>query len=92
MASSMPTLNAWLTWLVVRLGRAFLIAALVPVTSVSGTIRETNKPTVETAAPAYMSLSACSTGCGAGPRSGSTWWPGLPFDSGMGLYMATSAG
>src|SRR5260370_19749234 len=88
----MPTVSVWLTWLVGRLGRAFLIAALVPATSASGTIRETNKPTVEMAAPAYMSLIACSTGCGAGPRSGSTWLPRLPLGSGWGWCMATSAG
>jgi len=62
---------SWLTWATVRLGRAFLIAALVPLMSVSEMI----KLTVLTAAPAYISLTAFSTDWGAGGRSSSTDWP-----------------
>ena len=56
-----------------RVGRAFLIAALVPLMST----REITRLTVLTAAPAYMSLTAFITDGGAGGRSGST---GLALD------------
>ena len=56
---------SWLTWAAVRLGRAFLIAALVPLMSASEMIRLT----VLTAAPTYMSLTAFATDGGAGGRS-----------------------
>ena len=72
-ASAMMNVFSWLTWAAVRLGRAFLIASLVP----PMLTRETIRLTVLTAAPAYMSLTAFSTDCGAGGRSGST---GLPVD------------
>ena len=65
-ARLMMNVLSWLTWAAVRLGRAFLIAALVPPMSASEMIRLT----VLTAAPAYMSLTAFSTGGGAGGR-----WP-----------------
>ena len=61
MASVMMNVFSWLTWAAVRVGRAFLIAALVPLMST----REMTRLTVLTAAPAYMSLTAFSTGCGA---------------------------
>ncbi len=55
---------SWLIWVAVRLGRAFLIAALVPLMSAS----EMTRLTVLTAAPTYMSLTAFSTEGGAGGR------------------------
>ena len=73
MASAMMNVFSWLTWVAVRFGRAFLIAALVPLMST----REMIRLTVLTAAPTYMSLTAFSTDGGAGGRSGST---GLPLD------------
>ena len=73
MASVMMNVFSWLTWAVVRVGRALWIAALVPLMST----REMTRLTVLTAAPAYMSLTAFSTDGGAAGRSGST---GLPVD------------
>ena len=72
-ASAMINVFSWLTWAAVRLGRAFLIAALVPLMST----REMTRLTVLTAAPAYMSLTAFSTDGGGAGRSGST---DLPVD------------
>ena len=69
----MRNLSYWLTWAAVQLGLAFLIAVLTPPMSASEMIRLT----VLTAAPTYMSLTAFTTGGGAGSRSGST---GLPLD------------
>jgi hypothetical protein len=67
-ASVMMNVFSWLTWDVVRVGRAFLIADLVPLMLTRDTIRLT----VLTAAPVYMSLTAFRTVAGAGGRSAST--------------------
>ena len=72
-ASAMMNVFSWLTWVAVRLGRAFLIASLVPPMVAS----EMTRLTALMAAPAYISLTAFSTEGGAGGRSGST---GLPLD------------
>ncbi len=71
MASAMMNVFSWLTWVAVRLGRAFLIASLVPLMLT----REMIRLTVLTAAPTYMSLTAFSTDGGAGGRTGSTGFP-----------------
>jgi hypothetical protein len=72
-ASAMMNVFSWLTWVAVRVGRAFLIASLVPPMLAS----EMTRLTTLMAAPTYMSLTAFSTEGGAGGRSGST---GLPLD------------
>ena len=53
-ASAMMNVFSWLTWVAVRLGRAFLIASLVPPMVAS----EMTRLTALMAAPAYISLTA----------------------------------
>ena len=61
----------WLTWAAVRLGVA------LPSTAPTAGMRasEMIRVTALTAAPAYMSLTAVSTGAGAGGCSGPAGWP-----------------
>ena len=59
------------TWAAVRPGFALRSAALV----LSMRVAEMIRVTVMTAAAAYMSLTAASTGAGAAGRSGPPGWP-----------------
>ena len=62
---------SWLTWVALRVGRAFLIASLVPPMLAS----EMTRLITLMAAPTYISLTAFTTEGGAGGRSGSTGFP-----------------
>src|SRR6204780_2407589 len=71
------------TWAAVRPGFALRSAALMPLIRDSEMITAT----ALTAAPAYMSLTAVTTGAGAGGRSGLVAWP----VDGCGWFMVTSS-
>ncbi len=78
---------SWPSWAAVTLWprhRQRAAAVMSPMATAS----QTTRLTVLTAAPAYMSLTAVSTGAGAGARSGSAGWP---LD-GEGWYMMIPSG